>query len=227
MANINTVTIDGITYDLAGNKSTVSFSQTLTSGTEIGEITIDGTPTSLYAPSGGGSQSTWFASSMANAAASEKTVACSGFTLEKGSVITVMFLLGNTNTGEITMNVNSTGAKVIYYRGLATGSNYPLVWSSTTAITFVYDGTHWIVISIGKPLTSTVTIAPSDWSSNTATVTLNGVRLDSDITVTYAPTSRDDYVSSGIYCSSSGANSLTFTCDTEPTNSVTVNVMLA
>ena len=35
-------------------KSTVSFSPTLSSGTKIGEITIDGTTQNIYAPSGGG-----------------------------------------------------------------------------------------------------------------------------------------------------------------------------
>lgn len=37
-------------YDLANGKSTVSFSQTQSSGTEVGQITINGTTTSLYAP---------------------------------------------------------------------------------------------------------------------------------------------------------------------------------
>ena len=42
-----------IAYDLADSKSVVSVSQTLTSGTEIGSVTVDGTATTLYAPSGG------------------------------------------------------------------------------------------------------------------------------------------------------------------------------
>ena len=42
-------------YDLANGKSTVSFTQTLTSGTEIGTITINGQPTTLYCEVGGGS----------------------------------------------------------------------------------------------------------------------------------------------------------------------------
>lgn len=37
-------------YDLANGKSTVSFTQTQSSGTEVGQITINGTTTSLYAP---------------------------------------------------------------------------------------------------------------------------------------------------------------------------------
>lgn len=37
-------------YDLADSKSTVSVTQTLQSGTQIGSVTVDGTPTALYAP---------------------------------------------------------------------------------------------------------------------------------------------------------------------------------
>lgn len=84
MANINAITVSGVTYDIedstaetllgsetmtttattvtgaineldseVGAKSEVSYSQTLTSGTEIGAITIDGTTTTLLAPEGG------------------------------------------------------------------------------------------------------------------------------------------------------------------------------
>lgn len=44
-------------YDLADSKSIVSVSQTLTSGTEIGSVTVDGTATTLYAPSASGGSS--------------------------------------------------------------------------------------------------------------------------------------------------------------------------
>lgn len=40
-------------YDLADSKSVVSVSQTLSSGTEVGKVTVDGTTTTLYAPPGG------------------------------------------------------------------------------------------------------------------------------------------------------------------------------
>lgn len=43
-------------YNLANSKSTVSFTRSLTSGTQIGTITINGSSTPIYAPNGGGSQ---------------------------------------------------------------------------------------------------------------------------------------------------------------------------
>ena len=39
-----------------GTGSSVSYSQTLTGGTEIGQITIDGSATTIYAPAGGGGE---------------------------------------------------------------------------------------------------------------------------------------------------------------------------
>lgn len=63
MADLSKIMIpNGTTYtikdetarELADSKSEVSVSQTLTSGTEIASIIVDGSPTKLYAPSGGG-----------------------------------------------------------------------------------------------------------------------------------------------------------------------------
>lgn len=63
MADLSKIMIpNGTTYtikdetarELADSKSEVSVSQTLSSGTAIASITVDGTSTTLYAPSGGG-----------------------------------------------------------------------------------------------------------------------------------------------------------------------------
>ena len=58
----NTIEIDQISHGwkrkstaYSGGGSTVSVTQTLTSGTKIGAITVDGKTTALYAPEGGGS----------------------------------------------------------------------------------------------------------------------------------------------------------------------------
>lgn len=45
--------IGSVNYDTVGS---ASVTQTLTSGTEIATVTIDGTATKLYAPSGGSSE---------------------------------------------------------------------------------------------------------------------------------------------------------------------------
>lgn len=62
MADISKITLpdsseynikDATARSIANGKSTVSVSQTLTSGTEIAKVTVNGTATSLYAPQGG------------------------------------------------------------------------------------------------------------------------------------------------------------------------------
>jgi len=72
---------------------------------------------------------------------------------------------------------------------------------------------------------TTATLAVADWSSNTQTVTVSGVKADSVVFVSPDPTSASDYASAGILCTAQAADSLTFTCTTTPTNAITVNVV--
>lgn len=71
-----------------------------------------------------------------------KTVACSGYGLITGSEITVKF--SNTNTAaNPTLNVNSTGAKAIYYRGAAITAGF---LAATRTYTFRYNGTQYELV---------------------------------------------------------------------------------
>ncbi len=68
-----------------------------------------------------------------------KTVSCAGFNLATGAEITVKF--NNTNTASNpTMNVNGTGAKAIYYKGVTVPSGYIV---ANGMYTFRYNGTQW------------------------------------------------------------------------------------
>lgn len=71
-----------------------------------------------------------------------------------------------------------------------------------------------------------VTIASADWSGTTATKTVNGVTSSNNVIVTYAPTSKSAYTTADIYASAQGTNSLTFSCTTAPSVSVTANVLI-
>jgi len=71
----------------------------------------------------------------------------------------------------------------------------------------------------------TVTLAVADWSSNTQTITVSGIKADSVVFVSPAPASASDYASAGILCTAQAANSLTFSCTTTPSNAITVNVV--
>jgi hypothetical protein len=75
-------------------------------------------------------------------ATAAKTVACTGFALITGSEITVKFTTTNTATSP-TLNVNSTGAKAIYYHGSAI---LPYYLSAKRTYTFRYDGTNYDLV---------------------------------------------------------------------------------
>lgn len=79
------------------------------------------------------------------AATAAKTVSMSGFKLETGSWVAIKFTVTNTAAvANLTMNVNSTGAKGIKYRN----SNLPAAGTLTAnrIYLFVYDGTYWQIV---------------------------------------------------------------------------------
>jgi hypothetical protein len=71
---------------------------------------------------------------------------------------------------------------------------------------------------------STITIATSAWSNKTATVSVSGVTANNAVDVSPAESTYDAYTSAGIRATSQGSGTLTFTCKTVPTTSISVNV---
>lgn len=71
-----------------------------------------------------------------------------------------------------------------------------------------------------------VTLTSAWWSSSTQTVTANGVTASNTVIVSPDQSSFEDYTWATIYCSAQSTNSLTFTCASEPSNDITVNVMI-
>ena len=72
---------------------------------------------------------------------------------------------------------------------------------------------------------TTATLAVADWSSNTQTVTVSGVKADSVVFVSPAPASASDYASAGILCTAQAADSLTFSCTQTPSSAIVVNIV--
>lgn len=73
--------------------------------------------------------------------------------------------------------------------------------------------------------TATVTLTAVDWSSKTQSVEILGMKSTSYVWVSPAGTSMKKYADAGVYCSAQAKNSLTFTCDTEPTSDLVVQVV--
>ena len=77
----------------------------------------------------------------------------------------------------------------------------------------------------GKHTSSTVTLTSSGWSGNLQTVSVSGMAATLDIVVSPAPASQEAWGKAGIYCSAQGAGTLTFTCKSVPTTSLTANIL--
>ena len=79
---------------------------------------------------------------------------------------------------------------------------------------------------LSAPVARTATLTVAGWSGTTQTVSVTSVTADSILTVTYAPASHDAWLDAGVYCSAQGAGTLTFTCDTVPTQALTANIVI-
>ena len=72
---------------------------------------------------------------------------------------------------------------------------------------------------------TTVTIATTDWSSNTASVTVSGLTATSVVWVAPDNASQSAYTTAGVYASAQATDTLTFTCSQTPASSLTVNIV--
>ena len=79
------------------------------------------------------------------------------------------------------------------------------------------------------PKSVSITLPASGWSSNTQTVTVNGVLADESAQLIQpmpAVASQNTYISAGVICSGQAANQLSFTCSTTPTEDISLYVVL-
>lgn len=96
-----------------------------------------------------------------------KAVTLASYSLVKGGIISVKFTY--SVPANATMNVNSKGAKPIWYKGSAIKSG---VIANNDLATFIYDGTNYQLISL------------DNWESYVPTSrTINGKALTSNITI--------------------------------------------
>ena len=77
-----------------------------------------------------------------------------------------------------------------------------------------------------KPTSTTATLLSNGWSNGEQTVNVSGVTATNDVFVSIAPSSMEDASASQIYCSAQGNGTLTFVCKSEPSNDISVNIMI-
>ena len=109
-----------------------------------------------------------------------KVVTIGNFKRKVGSIITVKFLNGNTSASKITLNVDNTGAATV----VSTSDKNPIACTIKTndVVTFVFDGTYWIVTSISETtrIYSSINVPTTGWtltnnSYYTQTITVTGM----------------------------------------------------
>lgn len=76
------------------------------------------------------------------AATAAKTVNAGTFALETGAMVVVKFTTTNTASSP-TLNVSSTGAKAIYYKGAAITAGY---LKANKVYQFIYNGAQWDLV---------------------------------------------------------------------------------
>ena len=87
------------------------------------------------------------------AATSNKSITCSGFTLQNGIIINILFKYGNS-ASSFALNVNGTGTKGVRFNDALTGSANPFLIAPNTAVSFCYthvtsgDAGYWIPIPV-------------------------------------------------------------------------------
>lgn len=99
------------------------------------------------------------------AATAAKAATLSNYVLVKGGVVAVKF--DNAVPASATLNVNSQGAKNIYYKGSAITAN--VIQAGDTA-TFMYDGTQYNLLAVDRLCKSAV--VGVSWTSGSHDVTL-------------------------------------------------------
>ena len=93
-------------------------------------------------------QNTSYATCTTAADTAAKVASVDNFSLSAGASVRVKFTYGNTVVSP-TLNVNSTGAKAIRLStGRAAGPGEGLSWSAGSIVTFVYDGTRWMMSDV-------------------------------------------------------------------------------
>jgi len=130
----------------------------------------------VISPDGAGS---WYGISSTTASARTKTSTVENYRLMAANRVAILFTTANTyQTGPVALNINSTGAKDIWYNGVITGQTNPLLWSANTLIEFAYNGIGYCVVSMSS----------AD--------TLGGVRIGSGLSISNGVLSAEaaDYV---------------------------------
>ena len=125
--------------------------------------------------------------SIAAATAAKTVTVDSSFTLVTGASIAVKFTYTNS-VANPTLNVNSTGAKAIMRYGTTSAStSASSSWNAGAIVTFIYDGTYWVMTNWLNTTYSGMTDAEYQAGTSTTTRLITPARLKNAILYWAAP----------------------------------------
>lgn len=236
--NYNLVSVDGKQIITAGSYGPTA-NVTGTEGTtiKVPQITVDnfGRVTAVTERTLTNKNSTYTPNSLGfgygTCATAEATAAkvgvLSGYTLVSGGIVAIRFTYAVPSNA--TLNINSKGAKPIYYNNSAITAG---IIQAGDQVTFVYDGTNYHVIGILQEnkiifSSASLTLATSRWSSSgdttypyKAVINMPGVTENFLPVVQFSDSDTLLYDFSPV--ATTGAGTITIMCKTAPTTAITI-----
>lgn len=94
----------------------------------------------------------------------------SNLVLRTGTIVAITFTNANTSKSALTLNINSIGAKTIYYNNAATSSSNPLFWDAGETLTFIYNGSYYYFLNRSKHTNITYGSSDPSGAAETGTV---------------------------------------------------------
>ena len=121
---------------------------------------------------------TWYGTSSTGATTQAKTSTIENFVLTQGAIVCITFSTANTySSAKITLNVNSTGAKDVYYNNAVTSATNTLFWNAGETITFIYSGSYYYFVSRTAVIPTSATSSTTGISiADHSTTTIYGVQ---------------------------------------------------
>lgn len=134
----------------------------------------------------------------------------------------VGFVYNGTNFVILDGGIATTSVYGVTKLSSSTSSTSTALAATPSAVKTAYD----LAATKSEITTTTASLTSTGWTNNAKTVSVTGVTASNSVLVTPAPDSMDDYASCGIKCTAQAAGTLTFSCTTVPSSTITVNVMI-
>lgn len=104
------------------------------------------------------------------------------------------------------------------------------IFDTDAGVTAANSNVAALTTEVGKKTVSyaiQVTLTSAGWSGGAQTVSATHVTATNSVIVSPIPAHQDAYSTAGILCTEQAAGTLKFTCTSDPTANITVNVYIA